>query len=69
MLFGVKAGDVISYYKTDKGVSINSDESSIKRYKEMLMVTVSNALEILGYGSSERTESEIFGTTQKPNKE
>jgi hypothetical protein len=31
----------------------------------MLMATVKDALEILGYGSSERIESEIFGLVHK----
>jgi DNA polymerase I len=60
MLLGAKAGDIIWYYKTDKGVSINSEEISILKYKEMLMATVKDALEVLGYGSSERIESEIL---------
>jgi hypothetical protein len=32
----------------------------------MLMATVKDALEILGYGSIERTKSEIFRMAQKP---
>jgi DNA polymerase I len=63
ILLGAKAGDIIWYFKTDKGVSLNPDEISILKYKEMLMATVKDALEVLGYGSSsERIESEeIFG--------
>jgi hypothetical protein len=38
---------------------------SVRKYKEMLMTTVKNALEILRYGSRERIESEIFGIAQK----
>jgi DNA polymerase, archaea type len=60
MLLGAKAGDIIWYYKTDKGVSINPGEISIIKYKEMLITTVKDALEVLGYSSSERIESEIF---------
>jgi DNA polymerase elongation subunit (family B) len=58
ILLGAKAGDIIWYFKTDKGVSINPDEISILKYKEMLIATVKDALEVLGYGSSERIESE-----------
>lgn len=63
MLLGSRAGDIICYYKTDKGVSINPEEISIPKYREMLMTTGKDALEVLGYGSSsERIESkEIFG--------
>jgi hypothetical protein len=61
MLLGAKAGDVIWYYKTDKGVSINPEEISVLRYKAMLIATVKDALEILDYCSSERIESEILG--------
>ena len=54
MLLGAKAGDVIWYFKTDDkkngGVSINPQEIGISKYKEMLMATVKDALEILGYG-------------------
>jgi hypothetical protein len=31
MLLGAKAGDVIWYFKTDKGVSINPEEISVKK--------------------------------------
>jgi hypothetical protein len=71
MLLGAKEGDVIWYFKTDEkkgGASINAEEISVKRYKETLMATVKDALEILGYGSSETIESEIFGLGQKPKK-
>jgi DNA polymerase I len=60
MLLGAKAGDVICYFKTDKGVSIDSREISVKKYKEMLIATVKEALEILGYGSAEKIESGIL---------
>jgi hypothetical protein len=46
MLLGAMAGDVIWYFKTDKGVSINPEEISVKKYKEMLLATVKAALEI-----------------------
>lgn len=54
MLLGVKAGDVIWYFKTDNkkdGVSINPKEIGICKYKEILMATVKDALEILGYAA------------------
>jgi hypothetical protein len=61
MLLGAKAGDVIRYFKTDGkrggGVSLNAQEISICKYKEMLMSTVKDALEIMGRGSSERIEA------------
>jgi len=71
MLLGAKAGDVIWYYKTDgdkkKGgnVSIYPQEIGICKYKEMLIATVKDVLEILGNGSAEKIESEIFGIMQK----
>jgi hypothetical protein len=34
----------------------------------MLMATVKDALEIMGYGSAEQIESEIFGIARKQNK-
>jgi DNA polymerase I len=49
MLLGAKAGDLIWYYKTGRGVSINPEEINVMRYKAMLMATVKDALEILGY--------------------
>jgi hypothetical protein len=65
MLLGAKSGDIIWYFKTDDkmkgGVSINNQDISISKYKEMLMTTVKDALEILGYGNSERIGSEAFG--------
>ena len=52
-LLGAKSSEVIWYFKTEKGVSINSAEIGFLRYKEMLMATVKDALEILGYGRAE----------------
>jgi DNA polymerase elongation subunit (family B) len=49
---GRKAGELIWYYKTDGGVSLNSGEISIKKYKEVLMAAVKDALEVMGYGST-----------------
>jgi hypothetical protein len=57
MLLRAKAGDVIWYFKTDDkkaGVSINPQEIGISKYKEMLMATVKDALEVLGYGNVEK---------------
>jgi hypothetical protein len=34
--------------------------------KQMLMATVKDALEIMGYGGAEKIESEIFAISQKP---
>jgi hypothetical protein len=73
MLLGAKAGDVIWYFKTDRekkkaGVSINPQEIGVYKYKEMLMATVKDALEIMSYGSAEKIESEIFGLTRKPKR-
>jgi DNA polymerase I len=48
-LLGAKAGDVVWYYNTDTGVSIDPEEISVLRYKAMLIATVKDALEILGY--------------------
>jgi DNA polymerase elongation subunit (family B) len=65
MLLGAKAGDVIWYFKTDgsnkkkTGVSINPEEIGLCKYKEMLMSTVRDALEILGYDAEQ-----IFDTTR-----
>jgi DNA polymerase elongation subunit (family B) len=59
-LLGAKAGDIIWFYKTDdknKGrVSINPEEISICKYKEMLMNTVKDAIEVLGCSSVARSQ-------------
>ena len=68
MLLGATACDVIWYCKTAEGVSINPAEISVQKYKEMLMATVKDALEVLGCGGTEKMESEIFGLRQKPKK-
>jgi hypothetical protein len=54
MLLGAKAGDVIWYYKTDKGVSIDPKQINVQKYKEMLMATVKDPLEILSDGNAQR---------------
>jgi DNA polymerase elongation subunit (family B) len=50
LLLNAKAGDVIEYYKSDNtdGISINSNDICIAKYKEMLLSSVNDALEILG---------------------
>ncbi|HEX6281378.1 MAG TPA: hypothetical protein VFZ67_04065 [Nitrososphaera sp.] len=60
MLLGAKAGDIIWYFKTDisnkkkkAGVSINPQEIGICKYKEMLVSTVKDAFEILGYNTEQ----------------
>jgi hypothetical protein len=50
------------------GVSINPQDIGITRYKEMLMATVKDALEIMGYGTADEIESKIFGITRKQKK-
>lgn len=57
------------YRRNDKkkgGISINSQEIGVCKYEEMLVAMVKYALEILGYGSTEKIESAIFGIKQKP---
>ncbi len=72
MLLRARAGDIIWYFKRDDkkkgGVSTNPLEIGIYKYKEMLMSTVNDALEILCNGSAEKIGSEIFGITQKSKK-
>lgn len=72
ILLGAKAGDVIWYYKTDgddkkkkAGVSINPQEIGVCKYKEMLMSTVKDALEILGYGNAEQIFNNNIGITRR----
>jgi hypothetical protein len=59
MLFGARACDVIWHYKTDNEVSVNPDEIRLLKYRDILMATVNDALEILGYGSAENIELKI----------
>jgi hypothetical protein len=63
-----KHGDVIWYHKTDKGVSINPEEISDVKYKEMPMLTVKDAVGILDHCNIGKFESEIFGIRGKKNK-
>ena len=50
LMLNAKIGDVIEYYKSDNadGISINSNDICIAKYKEMLLSSVNDALEILG---------------------
>lgn len=66
LLLDSKAGDLIWYYKTEKGVSINPGEISVQKYKEMIVATVEDALGIMGYGSAEKIE--IFGLVWRRKK-
>jgi len=75
MLLGAKAGDVIWYYKTDgddkkkkAGVSINPQEIGVCKYKEMLISTVKDALEILGYDNAEQIFNNNIGITRRGDK-
>jgi hypothetical protein len=63
MMFGARACDVIWYYKADNEVSVNPDEIRLLKYRDILMATVDDALEILGYGSAENIELKIFSIT------
>jgi hypothetical protein len=71
-LLGANADAVICVIipddKKEGDVSIKPEEIGIRKYKEMLMATVKDILEILGYGRAEEIESEIFGIVQKPKK-
>jgi DNA polymerase elongation subunit (family B) len=67
LLMSAKAGDVIWYYKTDEGVSINPQEISIKKYRESLQATVKDALEILGH-DPERIFNNNIGITRGDRK-
>jgi DNA polymerase I len=60
MLLGARAGDIIWYFKTDSGdkkkktgISTNPQEIGVCKYKDMLMSTVKDALEILGYNAEQ----------------
>jgi DNA polymerase elongation subunit (family B) len=77
MLLGAKAGDVIWYFKTDDdssdkkkkaGVSINPEEIGVCKYKEMLMSTVKDALEILSY-NAEQVFNDNIGITRRGHRE
>jgi hypothetical protein len=54
MLLGAKAGDVLWYFETDKGVSINPIEISVQKYKEMLVTTAKDVFEVLGIAALEK---------------
>jgi hypothetical protein len=59
---------LLSYSAFRQKHTIEASENGITKYKEMLMATVKDALEILGYSSAEKIESDIFGMTQKSKK-
>jgi len=73
MLLGAKAGDVIWYFKTDDDgsdkkkkarVSTNPREIGVCKYKEMLLTTVKDALEILSY-NAEQIFNDNIGITRR----
>jgi hypothetical protein len=45
---GAKAGDIVWYYNADKDVSMDPQEISVKKYKELLVATVKDSFEVLG---------------------
>jgi DNA polymerase, archaea type len=62
---GAKKGDVIYYYKYDsKGkkdsIPVEPEHISISEYKKMLLATLKDALEIMGFGKVESIQSNIF---------
>jgi hypothetical protein len=70
MQLGKKGGEIIIwYYETDSGISIEPEDISITKYKQMLMSTMKDALEILGYGNSESIASEVFEIKKIPENE
>jgi hypothetical protein len=58
---------VVWYYNpSDKtNVSIYPREISIQKYKAMLIATIKNELEVLGYANSEGIQSEILARPMK----
>jgi DNA polymerase, archaea type len=75
ILLGAKAGDVIWYFKTDgddkkkkASVSINPQEIGVCKYKEMLISTVKDALETLGYDNAEQIFNNNIGITRRGDK-
>jgi hypothetical protein len=56
---GLSHGETISYYlaDNDKGYTFNVNEISISQYRKMLLQTVKDMLEILGYD----IDQELFG--------
>jgi DNA polymerase I len=49
---GKRAGDIIWFFKADKGVSLESRDISVRKYKQCLFATVKDALEIMGYDAN-----------------
>jgi hypothetical protein len=64
LAIGARKGDVIEYYESDtkEGYSLNQQEISIRKYKEMLWKAVKEILEIAGY-EIVSIEQELFSTT------
>jgi hypothetical protein len=67
LYLGAEKRDVIYYYKTEPSrrkditsVPIRPADINIAEYKKMLFATVKDALQIMGFGSAERIESDIF---------
>ncbi|MDQ3884613.1 MAG: hypothetical protein M3239_04125 [Thermoproteota archaeon] len=66
LYFGAKKGDIIYYYKTDANgkkkdvIPINAEDISISEYKKVLLTTVKDALEIMGFGSEYSIALDIF---------
>jgi hypothetical protein len=58
---GLKRGDLASYYLADneKGYTFDANECSISQYKKMLLSTVKDIAEILGYD----VECDLYGAT------
>jgi DNA polymerase elongation subunit (family B) len=52
LAIGARKGDVIEYFESDnkEGYSLNPQEISISKYKEMVLKAVKDILEIAGYG-------------------
>jgi hypothetical protein len=62
---GAKKGDVIEYFESDnnrEGYSLNSQDTSIKKYKIMLWKAIKDVLEIAGYDIA-GLERELFDNT------
>lgn len=75
LYLGAKKGDVIYYYKSNPNrqkdiitVPIRPEDISIAEYKKVLLATVKDALEIMGFGCVESIESDIFNIGAKSRK-
>jgi DNA polymerase I len=63
---GKRAGDVIWFFKADKGVSLDSKDISVRKYKQALFATVKDALEIMGYDANSLFD--VYPSKRKINK-